>query len=991
MFKPVKPQVDFSALERKWLKYWYEKGIVDKYINKNKNSKKYFSFLDGPITANNPMGVHHAWGRTYKDLWQKFYNLLGYKQRFHNGFDCQGLWVEVEVEKELGVKNKREIENLVPGDKTASIAKFVQLCKDRVKKYSKIQTEQSKRLGYFMDWDHSYFTMSDDNNYMIWHFLKVCHENGWIYKGHDVVPWCPRCQTAISQHEILTEDYKEIVHETVFFKLPVKGEDFSLVAWTTTPWTIPANVALAVNPEFVYSIYQNKDTGEKVVILDEKEVEEEIEAREFLMNILDDRWEKVGEIKGENLVGLKYVGPFDNLPLVKSVSEENPEKFHVVVDGKDLVVATKGTGILHVAPGAGEEDFKLAKELELPVISVIDDEANYIDGMGEFANKNAKFNPEIIINFLKDYDGGKYLLKTLKFSHRYPVCWRCKTELVWKVADEWYIAMDRPGKDGRTLRERMKAVAKKIRWIPEFGLERELDWLSNMKDWLISKKNRYWGLSLPIWECSKCGHFEVIGGYEELKEKAVEGWEKFEGHSPHKPYIDFVKIKCSQCGEKMTRVGDVGNPWLDAGIVPFSTIKKDNVGKPLYLTARKEWEKWFPADFITESFPGQFKNWFYALIAMSTVLEDTNPYKTVLGFGTLLGEDGRPMHKSWGNAIEFNEGAEKIGADVMRWMYVRHNPAENLLFGYKRADEVKKNFYFKLWNIYVYFVTYALLDKVSEKEYKDFSLDKLENLDKWIVYRLVETSNYVKERLEDYDPQRAAYSLEKLVEDISNWYIRLSRERVWVNSEDITSKKNFYATLYFVLVNLAIILSPFLPYITEEIYTNLTGEESVHLSYWPKFENVKIDETILSNFEKVKEVIEAGRRARKELQIKLRQPLKKIIVVGPDSVSEALKSFELVVRRELNVKGVEFKRGKEIEVSYDTQLDEDLKLEGRLREVIRKIQMQRKKMGLDPEDMIEVEVPEELKPFEKELSRRVLAKKVGYSKGELVVKVVKTG
>ncbi len=981
MMRKPSSKVDFSELERKWLKYWYEKGIVDKYLKKNRNSKKYFSFLDGPITANNPMGVHHAWGRTYKDLWQKFYNLLGYAQRFHNGFDCQGLWVEVEVEKELGIKNKREIENLVPGDKTASIAKFVQLCKERVYKFAKIQTEQSKRLGYFMDWENSYFTMSDENNYMIWYFLKVCWQNGWIYKGHDVVPWCPRCQTAISQHEILTEDYKEITHETVFFKLPVKGRDFSLVAWTTTPWTIPGNVALAVNPEFAYAVYKNKKTGEKVVILDSKEVKEDEEAKKFIDNILDESWEKVKQIKGKDLIGLYYEGPFDFLPRVREAKEENPEKFHIVVAAEDLVVANKGTGILHVATGAGEEDFKVGKELGLPVINLIDDEANYLPGMGEFSGKNAKAQPELIVDFLREYKGGRYLLKTMPFTHRYPVCWRCKAELVWKVADEWYIAMDKPGKDGRTLRERMKEVAKKIRWIPEFGLDRELDWLSNMKDWLISKKNRYWGLSLPIWECKKCGNFEVMGGKEELKNRAVEGWERFEGHSPHKPYIDFVKIACSKCGAKMSRIGDVGNPWLDAGIVPFSTIKKDNKGEPLYLTNRKEWKKWFPADFITESFPGQFKNWFYALIAMSTVLEDTNPYKTVLGFGTLLGEDGRPMHKSWGNAIEFNEGAEKIGADVMRWMYLRHNPADNLLFGYKRADEVKRLFYFKLWNIYVYFVTYVLLDKIKEEDYKKLNWKELSPLDKWIVLRLKKTAEFVKERLEDYDPQKASLAIEELVEDVSNWFIRLSRERVWVNSENKKDKKSFYSAFYYVLKNLSVILSPFLPFITEEIYTNLTGEESVHLAFWPEFKEVRYDGDLESKFSLVKDVIESGRRRRKELGIKLRQPLKEAKVFAPEFPAE----FEEVVRRELNVKKLIVEKGENINVEYDAEIDDQLKLEGEVREFIRRVQIERKKLGLQPEEEVEVVIPERFRSWQNEIVQKVLARKLDFSSEEKIL------
>src|SRR3989339_1298470 len=719
MFKPVNLNENFPEMEKKWLKHWYEKGIVKKYLNKNKDSKKYFSFQDGPITANNPMGVHHAWGRTYKDLWPRFYNLLGFKQRFQNGFDCQGLWVEVEVEKELGLHTKKDIENLVPGNKKESIAKFVQLCKDRVIKYSGIQTEQSKRLGYFADWDHSYFTMSDENNYMIWKFLKKCYDYGWIYKGHESVPWCPRCETAISQHEMLTEDYKELVHQSVYFELPIVGRrGENLLVWTTTPWTIPANIGVAVDATFDYSLVEGS-TVQKFWL-----------AKELVKSVFKENYKILKTVKGKELVGLKYHGPFDDLPKVKEVADANPGKFHIVFATDKMILpitTTEGTGMVHTAVSAGVEDFKMGKKLGLPMIPVIEDNADYMKDLGFLSGKNAKKHPEIILDFLKkelNQNGQCWAFTIVAYKHRYPACWRCKTELVWKVEDEWYVAMDRPSqlkikneelRINKTLRERMVEVAKKIKWMPEFGLDRELDWLKNMHDWLISKKNRYWGLALPIYEC-ECGEFEVIGSKEDLKKRAISGWKEFEGHTPHKPYIDEVKIKCQKCGRPLSRINDVGNPWLDAGIVPYSTISRDNKSKPLYLEDKKEWKKWFPVDFITESFPGQFKNWFYAMIAESTVLENEPPFKQVLGFATQLGEDGRPMHKSWGNAIEFNEGADKIGADVMRWMFVRHNPADNMLFGYKKADEVRRQFYLMLWNVYKFFVEYANLDKFKNKK-----------------------------------------------------------------------------------------------------------------------------------------------------------------------------------------------------------------------------------------------------------------------------------
>ena len=668
-FKPVDANCDFVGLEKELLEEWHKKGIVAKYLQKNQRSLERFSFLDGPITANNPMGVHHAWGRTYKDLWQRWHNMLGERQRFQNGFDCQGLWVEVEVEKELGLKSKKDIENLVPGDKKASIAKFVQLCKERVYKFAKIQTEQSKRLGYFMDWDNSYYTLSDENNFMIWHFLKKCHESGLVYKGRDTVPWCPRCGTAISQHEMLTEDYKEATHDSVYVKYPVEGrKNEYLLVWTTTPWTLLGNVAVAVDSQKEYVAATNEVAGN----------------RYYLAKIACQRLglEIIKTLKGQELVGLKYSSPFDNT-----------QKTVVPTDSLILPINDEeGTGIVHIAPGAGTEDFQLGKKLGLSVIELIDEEANYIDGLGEFSGKNAKKHPELIIDFLKQENGGEYLFDVVPYTHRYPACWRCKTELVWRIVDEWYVAMDKPlqkskvkSQKSKTLREELKTIARKVNWIPKFGLKRELEWLDNMHDWLISKK-RYWGLALPIWECGKCGNFEVIGGKQELKERAASGWDKFGGHSPHRPWVDEVKIKCSKCGSEIARIPDVGNPWLDAGIVPFSTISKDNKSAPLYLGDEESWREWFPVDFITESFPGQFKNWFYSLLVMSTVLEKKEPFKTVLGFATLMAEDGRPMHKSSGNAIEFNEGADKIGVDIMRWICLRQDPSQNLLFGYKSRD-----------------------------------------------------------------------------------------------------------------------------------------------------------------------------------------------------------------------------------------------------------------------------------------------------------------
>ena len=988
-FDPVDQQVNFPELEKVLLEKWYKNGIVKKYLARNKNSKKYFSFMDGPITANNPMGIHHAWGRTYKDLWQRFKNMQGYRERFQNGFDCQGLWVEVEVEKELGFKTKKDIE-------VFGIDKFVQLCKDRVKKYSGIQTEQSKRLGYFMDWDHSYYTLSDDNNYMIWHFLKVCNEAGWIYKGQDAVAWCPRCETAISQHEMLTEDYKELTHESVFLAFPVTGQSEEyLVVWTTTPWTVPANVAVAVDPDLDYSLVGINGKKYWVAKGAKDRIFTGVKAKE------------IKTAKGSKLVGLRYKGAFDHLPKVIEASRN--DKFHTVVATDDLILpinTEEGTGMVHVATSSGSEDFRLGKKLSLPVIEIIKDDASYMENLGFLSGENAKKHPELILDFLRKLDeaGKHFFYKTEKYTHRYPACWRCKTELVWKVADEWYIAMDKSSQissrksqtvkiekwkddedeiktppDTRTLRERMKTVAAKINWIPGFGLDREMDWLTNMHDWLISKKNRYWGLALPIWECKKCHNFEIIGSKEELKQRAVSGWKDFEGKSPHKPQIDLIKVRCANCGAVMDRIEPVGNPWLDAGIVPFSTISEKNEAcgfdvtktKPMYVEDRDEWQKWFPIDFITESFPGQFKNWFYAMIAMSTVLTDVNPYKTVLGYGTLLAEDGRAMHKSWGNSIEFNEGADKIGADVMRWMFAKANPAENALFGYKVADEVRRRFHLKLWNVYNFFVTYANLDDwhpgVHKKPGRNSNI-----LDRWILVRLGQTTELVGNALEKFDAASGAYEIEKFVDDLSLWYIRRSRDRVGPVKESEKDANAFYSTTYYVLYILSKLMAPFTPFLSDFIYTNLTKEISVHLSDWPEAPSEpSADEyELIKEMQAMRDIVEKVHAKRKELAIPVRQPLSKVKVYGQEKKSispEVLK----IAESELNIKTVDLLGGTD-KIELDIVITPELKEEAGIRDIVRKIQEERKKLGLNLTQKIDVKI--EKLPMSKKLIQWMLKK-----------------
>ncbi len=924
MFKAVDPRQDFIKMEHKILRFWSKNKIFKKFQCKNKNSKRSWSFLDGPITANNPMGVHHAWGRTLKDVFQRFKNMQGYQERFQNGFDCQGLWVEVEVEKELGFKNKKDIEEY-------GVDKFVEKCKERVKKFSAIQTKQSIRLGQFMDWDNSYYTMSEENNYAIWHFLKQCHQKKYLYKGRDSVPWCARCGTAISQHEILTEEYKEIVHTAVYFKLPIISAGFDntyLLVWTTTPWTIPANVAVAMSPEFDYGIYQNNKTQEKFIVL--KKLAEKIFKKDY------QNFKLIKELKGKELSGLKYQAAFDDLDLVIAARQENPDTFHTVIMAEDLVTEAEGTGMVHIAPGCGKEDFDLSKEQRLSVIAVIDEEAKYLKRMGELSGKNAKENPKLIFNYLKENAGGRFLYKLEDYKHRYPTCWRCKEELVWRVVDEWYISMDE-------LRQPMMEVTKKINWMPSFGKDQELDWLKNMHDWLISKK-RYWGLALPIYECKKCGHFEVMGSREELKKRAVAGWDDFDGHTPHKPWIDQVKIKCANCGTAVSRIPDVGNPWLDAGIVPYSTMGyfRDKIvdvdGKE--KTGKKYWQKWFPADLILECFPGQFKNWFYSLIAMSTVLENTNPFKAVLGHSLVRDEKGEEMHKSKGNAIWFDDAAEKMGVDVMRYMYASAHPYKNLNFGYGPADAYRRRIIL-LWNVYSFFITYANIDKFDPTKSKiDFS--KLNNkLDRYIISLLHETIKNFTEIIGSYDVFTAMNYVEEFLESLANWYVRRSRRRFWKSKND-EDKLQAYHTLYEVLIIFIRMLAPIMPFLTEEMYQNLgrlskNDLESIHLCDYPKYENALIDHKLNDQMRSVLKISSLAHAARDKAQIKVRQPLNKLFVFG---ITELDKNLKNILLAEVNVKAVELiaKKGQAEEYA-DSEIKLNFKILGeKYREEVKSMQ-----------------------------------------------------
>lgn len=869
-YKKVDNWFDIVELEKKILEFWEEHDTFKKLIDKNKDGR-IWSFLDGPITANNPMGVHHAWGRTLKDVFQRYHAMNGKKLRYQNGYDCQGLWVEVEVEKELNFKTKKDIENY-------GIDKFVQKCKERVNKYSQIISAQSKRLAFWMDWDNNYYTMSDENNYTIWSFLKKAYDRGYVYKGLDVMPWCPRCGTGISQHE-MQEGYKETKHLSVVVQFPIDNRDKeALLVWTTTPWTLTSNVAVAVNPE---STYVQVKQGEWVLYL--------IKAR--AETVLKERgsYEILRELKGKELIdsGLTYKGPFDELP-----AQVEAKKFHKVI-AWDEVSESDGTGIVHIAPGCGAEDFMLGKENKLPAIAPIDDSGVFIDGFDWISGKNAS---EIGDEIKMDLKKKQILYSSEKYTHSYPHCWRCNKELLFRLVDEWYISMD-------PWRDEIKNVAKQIKWIPSFGLDLELDWLNNMRDWMISKK-RYWGLALPIWECRDCKTFTVIGSREELKEKAVEGWEKFDGHSPHKPWIDEVKIACPKCGKTISRIPDVGNPWLDAGIVPYSTVH--------YNTNREYWKEWIPADLVLECFPGQFRNWFYSLLAMSTMMENIPPFKTLVGHALVRDENGEEMHKSKGNAIWFDDAANEIGVDVMRWIYCTHEIVSNLNFGYNSARLIRGKFINTLWNSYAFFVNYArLIDfKVSGNPP---AYANRPDFDRWILSKLQQLVSRCRKSIEDYDVRSAARGIDEFLENLSNWYIRNNRRRFWRSALD-EDTMSAYETLYEVLETVFKLLAPVLPLLTEEMYRNMvlpanpSQPESIHLTSYPVEKKELIDEQLVSDMDTLIKVTAAALAAREKSKIKIRQPLSSFIFAPhTDADIHAVNRFSELLKSELNVKTVEIK------------------------------------------------------------------------------------
>jgi len=914
-------------VEKEILMLWKKRKIFDK-LRKNNMKGKAWSFIDGPITANNPMGVHHAWGRTYKDLFQRFKAMQGFDQRFQNGFDCQGLWVEVEVEKDIGMNTKKEIEAF-------GLDKFSEACKKRVAKYSKIQTEQSILLGQWMDWKNSYYTLTDKNIEHIWHFLKKCHENKWLFEGTRVLPWCLRCGTSLSQHE-MTDTYKEVTHKGVFVLFPIIGKKNEyLLVWTTTAWTLAANVAVAVHPNVKYVKVRQ---GDKHYYLSKT-----------ALPILDGKYEVEQELIGADIIGVTYRGPFDELSAQNGI-------VHRVVEW-DLVGEEEGTGLVHIAPGCGVEDNELGKAERLDEIAPLDEEGKYIEGFGFLTGKSVNEVNDLIFNSLKSKG---MLYKVEDYSHRYPTCWRCKEELVFRMENAWFISSDE-------IRPRMKKANKDVKWVPSFGQKRMDDWLNNMGDWNISRK-RYWGLPLPFYKC-KNNHLTVIGSKKELNEKAIDKNEVNNLKELHRPWIDKIKIKCPECGDAADRIPDVGDCWLDAGIVPFSTLN--------YMTDKKHWKKWFPANLVLEMME-QIRLWFYSMLFMSVTLEDRAPYKSVMVYEKVTDEKGVPMHKSLGNAIWFDDAIKKMGADVMRWIYLSHSPTRNLPFGYTRAREVQRDIDI-IFNLNNYVKMYCELNG-----FKKTRPNRLDKASTWLLSRTETVKQEITDHIENLNPNLAIDALKEFIlNDFSRWYVHIVRDKLKRGYMGKDKQGILYA-MYYSMLEAVKLLAPMLPFVAEKMYQDFFKKyeknESIHLFRWPAVDKKAIDLKLEKNMETARLIFEAATAKRQEAGAKLRWPLAGLTVTGDTNTMVAAKSMKDILAQTINVKDVKTKRGRKLSI----RLGKVLKDEALLRELIRKTQSLRKLASLLVHDQIKLRLETDgkteqlLKRLEKDLLKGTGAKSVEF-------------
>lgn len=879
-FKEVDPKQSFPKLEEEILKFWQDNNIFKKSLEKDAPSGD-FVFYEGPPTANGKPGIHHIIGRAFKDLIPRYKTMQGYRVKRKAGWDTHGLPVEIEVEKQLGISGKDQIENY-------GVAKFNAKCRESVWTYKQEWEKMTERIGFWVDLKNPYITYENSYIENVWGVLKQIWDKDLIYSGFKVVPYCPRCGTTLSSHEV-AQGYKNIEDQSVYIKFPVEGQaNKYFLVWTTTPWTLPANIALAINVKFKYS--QIKINDEILILASNR------------LKVIQEKYEIIKEIDGQDLVGTSYEPLYD----ISAIANLNSEKDYKIW-AADFVSDSDGTGIVHIAPSFGIDDKDLQDKYGFSAPVTIKADATMITKIGQ-----GKFVKDADIDIKTDLLERNLLYKEEKIKHEYPFCWRCDSMLIYFAKQTWFIKMSQ-------LRDKLLANNENINWIPAYIKNGRFgEWLKDAKDWALSRE-RYWGTPLPIWQCD-CGAEQMIGSIKELKEKAINNVP--DDLDLHKPYVDDIKIKCDQCGHTMSRVSEVIDVWFDSGAMPF---------------ASGEYPDSYPADYITEAID-QTRGWFYTMLAISTCLDKPAPYKNVICYAHILDETGKKMSKSKGNIISPWEVLDEFGADSVRWFfYTVNDPGMPKRMSARNIEQTLRQFILMWWNVYSFFITYSNIDKWSSSEI----IDSTQTMDIWIESKFNELTVSVAKDLDGYNIVPAARSMQEFMIELSTWYLRRSRKR---------RDAEFYSTLYKVLFGYCKIVAPFVPFTAEEIYQNLKMENdiiSVHLASWPKQGN--IDQDILDQMNNVRVLVEKAHALRAEAKMRLRQPLASATI--KIDIDENLQE---ILKDEINVKEIKIDKNITDDIKLDTCLTVVLQEEGELRDLIRQIQDLRKKSGLSPSDKIEL-------------------------------------
>lgn len=906
-------------MEEEIIKFWKDNDIFKKSLEIRKGSPR-FNFYEGPPTANGKPHAGHVLPRIYKDLFPRYKTMQGFYVPRKAGWDTHGLPVELEVEKELGINSKQEIEKY-------GIEEFNKKCKESVFRYEKEWRNFTERIGFWIDMDNPYITLSNEYIESVWWLLKKIWEKGLLYRGYKIVPWCPRCETALSDHEV-AQGYKETEDPSIFVKFKVKEQENTyFLAWTTTPWTLISNVALAVHPE---EDYVKLKVNNENYILAEKRVPYVFQ---------ETTYEIIEKKKGKELEKIHYEPLFSFLPIEKDA--------HYVVLG-EFVTLEDGTGIVHIAPAFGDEDFQIGKKYDLPFLQPVDQNGRFIKEVTPWAGIFIKKADPSIIDNLKERN---LLYKEEKYTHTYPFCWRCDTPLIYYARASWYIKTT-------AVKSNLIKNNQKINWYPEYIKDGRFgNWLANNIDWSLSRE-RYWGTPLPIWICDSCGHEECIGSYKEL------GIENTENFDPHKPYIDKITLKCPKCGGVMHRVPEVIDCWFDSGAMPVAQWHYP-------FENEEEFKASFPADFICEAID-QTRGWFYSLLAISTLVFDQPAYKNVLVTELVLDEKGEKMSKHKGNVVDPWLILNKYGADALRWyIFTVSPPWVPLRFSPDAVNDALKKFLLTLWNTVSFFSIYAEIDQFNPND-NLVPFSELEDLsDRWLISRLNSLIIKVKEEMEKFNATAAARAIQSFViDDLSNWYIRLNRERFWKSEKD-KDKWSAYTTTFHVLKELSKLLAPFIPFTSEKIYqeivrnTDKNNPESVHLCDYPKEIPSLIDKSLEENMDIVREIVASGRMLRNQANIKIRQPLSKIWIKVDPKIEKDIEKFKKYIQQELNIENVVIGKPEEsekilihkednFEIGLDTNITEDLLNKGILRELEHKIQMLRKEAKLDYTDRIKL-------------------------------------